>query len=182
MHFDSIFTDRVAEMEYAWLPWKMTQKIFRKRLLWRKGLTISKWCVRQRKAMHPDFMMCDGVCSSSCIEKCECANERIPRRHALATSHWQRYVSDQNTVAKYRPCSSTFLGIVHFAHCPKFLAGQGHLCRKIFPAGIRWTVHVKQHSHNRTKTSRTDGSKASVVRFAMLPPRRAAVWAAKLRV
>ena len=80
--------------------------------------------------------MCDGVCSSSCIEKCECANERIPRRHALATSHWQRYVSDQNTVAKYRPCSSTFLGIVHFAHCPKFLAGQGHLRRKIFPAGV----------------------------------------------
>ena len=73
----------------------------------------------------------------SCGGLCKCANERIPRRHALATSHWQRYVSDQNTVAKYRPCSSTFLGIVHFAHCPKFLAGQGHLCRKIFPAGIR---------------------------------------------
>ena len=84
--------------------------------------------------MHPDFMMCDGVCSSSCIEKYECANERIPRRHALATSHWQRYVSDHNTVAKYRPCSSTFLGIVHFAHCPKFLTGQGCLRRKIFPA------------------------------------------------
>ena len=53
---------------------------------------------------------------------CKCANERIPRRHALATSHWQRYVSDQNTVAKYRPCSSTFPGIVHFAHCQKLLA------------------------------------------------------------
>ena len=26
---------------------------------------------------------------------------------------------------------------IHFAHCPKFLAGQGYLCRKIFPAGIR---------------------------------------------
>ena len=46
-------------------------------------------------------------------EVLECANEQIPRRHALATSHWQRYITDQNTVAKYRPCSSTFSGIVH---------------------------------------------------------------------
>ena len=48
-----------------------------------------------------------------------CANERIPRRHALATSHWQRYVSDQNTVAKYRPCSSTFCGNCSFCTLPK---------------------------------------------------------------
>ena len=62
-------------------------------------------------------------------EVLECANERIPRRHALATSHWQRYVSNQNTVAKYRPCSSTFSGIVHFAHCQKLLACLGSLKR-----------------------------------------------------
>ena len=62
-------------------------------------------------------------------EVLECANEQIPRRHALAISHWQRYITDQNTVAKYRPCSSTFLGIVHFAHCQKFLACQGSLKR-----------------------------------------------------
>ena len=62
-------------------------------------------------------------------EVLECANERIPRRHALATSHWQRYVSNQNTVAKYRPCSSTFSGIIHFAHCQKLLACRGSLKR-----------------------------------------------------
>jgi len=33
-----------------------------------------------------------------------------------------------------------------------------------------------------SKTNRTDGSEASVVRFAMLPPQRAAVWASKRRV
>ena len=33
----------------------------------------------------------------------------------------------------------------------------------------------KQHSHNNQKVSQADGSEASVVRFAMLPPRRAAV-------
>ena len=51
----------------------------------------------------------------------KCANERIPRRHALATSHWQRYVSDQNTVAKYRPCSSTFYGNCSFCTLPNVL-------------------------------------------------------------
>ena len=58
---------------------------------------------------------------------CKCANEQIPRRHALAISHWQRYITDQNTVAKYRPCSSTFSGIVHFAHCCTFLNGHSFL-------------------------------------------------------
>ena len=53
-----------------------------------------------------------------------CANERIPRRHALATSHWQRYVSDQNTVAKYRPCSSTFCGNCSFCTLPNVFACQ----------------------------------------------------------
>ena len=91
--------------------------------------------------------MCDGVCSSSCIEKCECANERIPRRHALATSHWQRYVSNQNTVAKYRPCSSTFSGIVHFAHCQKLLACLGSLKRNS-PSG-QITKHRTEKDRDR---------------------------------
>lgn len=30
-------------------------------------------------------------------------------RHASATDRWQRYISDQNTVTKYRPLSSTSL-------------------------------------------------------------------------
>ena len=68
------------------------------------------------------------------LESYEYANKRIPRRHALATSHWQRYISDQNTVAKYRPCSSTFLGIVYFAHCKSFRLARGHLSGEIFRA------------------------------------------------
>ena len=56
-----------------------------------------------------------------------CANERIPRRHALATSHWQRYITDQNTVAKYRPCSSTFCGNCSFCTLPNVFACQNSL-------------------------------------------------------
>ena len=70
-----------------------------------------------------------GEINKNFAEVLECANERILRRHALATSHWQRYVSNQNTVAKYRPCSSTFSGIIHFAHCQKLLACRGSLKR-----------------------------------------------------
>ena len=77
----------------------------------------------------------------------KCANERIPRRHALATSHWQRYVSNQNTVAKYRPCSSTFSGIVHFAHCQKFLACQESLKRNS-PSG-QGTKHRTEKDRDR---------------------------------
>ena len=56
-----------------------------------------------------------------------CANERIPRRHALATSHWQRYITDQNTVAKYRPCSSTFCGNCSFCTLLNVFACQNSL-------------------------------------------------------
>ena len=70
-----------------------------------------------------------GVLSGCCQRKNSraCANERIPRRHALATSHWQRYVSDQNTVAKYRPCSSTFYGNCSFCTLPNVFACQNSL-------------------------------------------------------
>ena len=70
-----------------------------------------------------------GVLSRCCQRKNSraCANERIPRRHALATSHWQRYVSDQNTVAKYRPCSSTFYGNCSFCTLPNVFACQNSL-------------------------------------------------------
>ena len=80
-------------------------------------------------------------------EVLECANERIPRRHALATSHWQRYVSNQNTVAKYRPCSSTFSGIIHFAHCQKLLACRGSLKRNS-PSG-QITKHRTEKDRDR---------------------------------
>ena len=67
-----------------------------------------------------------SILSGCCLQKNSraCANERIPRRHALATSHWQRYVSDQNTVAKYRPCSSTFCGNCSFCTLPNVFACQ----------------------------------------------------------
>ena len=70
-----------------------------------------------------------GVLTGCCQRKNSraCANERIPRRHALATSHWQRYVSDQNTVAKYRPCSSTFCGNCSFCTLPNVFACQNSL-------------------------------------------------------
>ena len=70
-----------------------------------------------------------GVLSRCCQRKNSraCANERIPRRHTLATSHWQRYVSDQNTVAKYRPCSSTFCGNCSFCTLPNVFACQNSL-------------------------------------------------------
>ena len=80
-------------------------------------------------------------------EVLECANEQIPRRHALAISHWQRYITDQNTVAKYRPCSSTFLGIVHFAHCQKFLTCQGAL-KQNSPSG-QITKHRTEKDRDR---------------------------------
>ena len=70
-----------------------------------------------------------SILSGCCLRKNSraCANERIPRRHALATSHWQRYVSDQNTVAKYRPCSSTFYGNCSFCTLPNVFACQNSL-------------------------------------------------------
>ena len=70
-----------------------------------------------------------GVLTGCCQRKSSraCANERIPRRHALATSHWQRYISDQNTVAKYRPCSSTFYGNCSFCTLPNVFACQNSL-------------------------------------------------------
>ena len=87
---------------------KMQRLLKVKKLLWKQKKQQS-WKIKQKKKrkMHQRTIN---------RNVCKCANERIPRRHALATSHWQRYVSDQSTVAKYRPCSSTFLGIVHFAH------------------------------------------------------------------
>ena len=70
-----------------------------------------------------------GVLTGCCQRKSSraCANERIPRRHALATSHWQRYITDQNTVAKYRPCSSTFCGNCSFCTLPNVFACQNSL-------------------------------------------------------
>ena len=51
--------------------------------------------------------------------------------------------TNQNTVAKYRPCSSTFLGIVHFAHCQKLLTGRGFLSGTVLQAKIQNTEQEK---------------------------------------
>ena len=69
MHFDSIFTDRVAEMEYAWLPLKNDAKDFQKKVALKKGTYYIKVVRASKKSNASGFYDVRCVCSSSCIEK-----------------------------------------------------------------------------------------------------------------